>query len=118
MYWSSYKIFIQSFFAEGKPQQQQQRKGILGGFRFRKNKSASSSSAGAVSTIPPPSKPKVKKVHVPRANTNVLVLQLGTLGEETTMATGDPCYCSNCKAVLSAASNLEKMKDETMQWKW
>lgn len=104
-------------FTDSKPrQQQQQRKGILGGL-FRKNKSASSSSAGAVSASPP-SKPKVKKVHVPRANTNVLVLQLGTLGEETTMATGDPCYCSNCKAVLSASSNLEKMKDETMQWKW
>ena len=111
------KIINATIFAEGKPQQQQ-RKGILGGL-FRKNKSTSSSfnGASAVSTTPP-SKQKVKKVHVPRANTNVLVLQLGTLGEETTMATGDPCYCGNCKAVLSAASNLEKMKDGTMQWKW
>jgi len=84
---------------------------------FRKSKSNSASNASTVSTTPP-SKPKVKKVHVPRANTNVLVLQLGTLGEEVTMATGDPCYCSNCKAVISAMSKLEKMKDETMQWKW
>ena len=106
-----YTVII--FFSEGKPQQQQQ-KGKFGGLFRARNKSAKNT----VSAAAPPSKPKVKKVHVPRANTNVLVLQLGTLGEETTMATGDPCYCSNCKAVLSTASKLEKTKDETMEWKW
>ena len=77
--------------------------------------------SGPPSVPPPPSAPKAtakkKKVRVARANTNVLVLQLGTLAEESTMAT---YYCKNssCKAVLSTASKLEKAKDGTMTWKW
>jgi len=80
--------------------------------------------SGPPSAPPPPSAPKAvakkKKVRVARANTNVLVLQLGTLAEESSMATGDPYYCKNssCKAVLSTASKLEKAKDDTMTWKW
>lgn len=48
------------------------------------------------------------------ADTNILSLKLGSLSEVKDVATGDPCVCSGCNAMFSAASKLEPMALQTI----
>eukprot|EP01132_Coremiostelium_polycephalum_P003644 gene3644-4538_t len=50
------------------------------------------------------------KTRVKKSNTNVLLTKLGTLSDESSMATGDPIFCKSCKAVLSNINNFKEIK--------
>lgn len=63
----------------------------------------------AAPVVPPPprarkAKKKCGKVYRREADTNLISLKLGTLGEVVEVATGDPLYCSGCKAIFSSVS--------------
>lgn len=68
------------------------------------------------STAPP--KPKEEKtVKVPRSNRNALMLHLGALAKDPSLATGDPCFCTQCGAAVSSLSQLVASGKIT-SWKW
>lgn len=62
-------------------------------------------------------KKEEKKIKVERSNTNAVVLQLGNLGGSNNEVASTPCYCSNCRAVVSGLSTLESDDGKTT-WKW
>eukprot|EP00164_Ancoracysta_twista_P001050 GFYU01001370.1.p1 GENE.GFYU01001370.1~~GFYU01001370.1.p1 ORF type:complete len:986 (-),score=320.98 GFYU01001370.1:44-2566(-) len=51
-----------------------------------------------------------RKIRRKKANTNILSVSLGTIGDDATIATGDPQFCSKCNA---AVSSISKLKDES-----
>jgi hypothetical protein len=53
------------------------------------------------------------KTKVRGANTNVIGLELGKLGESAVVATGDAQYCENCKAMFNSLSVLNKQEENT-----
>ncbi|XP_077998423.1 circularly permutated Ras protein 1-like isoform X2 [Glandiceps talaboti] len=54
-----------------------------------------------------------------KGDSNVLVLSLGTLENEPEVVTGDPVFCKQCQAILSAMSELKasEEKDTSATWK-
>ncbi|XP_064623154.1 circularly permutated Ras protein 1-like [Lineus longissimus] len=59
----------------------------------------------------PRKKNKVRKTQM--ANANVIALRLGALSDDSRITTGDPVYCNNCPAILSAISQVK----EEHKWK-
>ena len=55
------------------------------------------------------------KLKVQQADTNVLLLSMGKLEDESDIATGDPVTCKKCRAVLSWVSSVTQDGDKT-QW--
>jgi len=51
-------------------------------------------------------------------DTNVVKVDLGTLGGEVTVATGDPKFCSKCLACLNAESELTAVEAEAFKCLW
>ncbi|KYQ91296.1 type A von Willebrand factor domain-containing protein [Tieghemostelium lacteum] len=65
-----------------------------------------------------PLKPTVvSKTRVKKANTNVLVTDLGSIAKESTIATGDPIFCKHCQSAFSNINQFEdiKLKDGQTQ---
>ena len=63
-------------------------------------------------------KPKEEKtVKVPRSSNNALVLHLGALAKDPSLASGDPCFCTQCGAAVSSLSQLTASGKIT-SWKW
>ena len=60
------------------------------------------------------------KTKVRGANTNVIGLELGKLGEAVVVATGDAQYCEKCKSMFNSLSVLNKQEENTnsMDRKW
>eukprot|EP01091_Cochliopodium_minus_P009235 TRINITY_DN222_c0_g3_i1.p1 TRINITY_DN222_c0_g3~~TRINITY_DN222_c0_g3_i1.p1 ORF type:complete len:714 (-),score=288.87 TRINITY_DN222_c0_g3_i1:43-2184(-) len=52
------------------------------------------------------------------ANTNVVGLELGKLGEQATVATGDAQFCEGCKSMLNSHSILSKKEENSIDKKW
>ena len=97
------------------------RKSFLGSL-FRKSSGATPTptedqSGEATPTATPPKPKEEKTVKVKRSKENALVLYLGALAKEPTLATGDPCFCSQCGAAVSCLSQLTAV-DTTTSWKW
>ncbi len=67
---------------------------------------------------PAPTSAKIKKLRFRQADTNVLKVDFGTLGEEASLATGDPVYCTGCKALFSSISQLKKNPIESKDDIW
>lgn len=57
------------------------------------------------------------KMKVQKADTNVLLLSMKDLEDESDIATGDPVTCKKCQAVLSCVSNITQEEDKT-KWIW
>ncbi|XP_071164093.1 circularly permutated Ras protein 1-like [Mytilus edulis] len=55
------------------------------------------------------------KMKVQKADTNVLLLSMKDLEDESDIATGDPVTCDKCQAVLSCVSKITQEEDKT---KW
>ena len=52
-----------------------------------------------------------QKRKVKTANTNVIGLELGKLGESATVATGDANFCEGCKSMFNSLSVIEEEKE-------
>ncbi len=59
-----------------------------------------------------------KKMAYRKADSNIVLLSLGTLENEPTVMTGDPVHCSKCKSVLSLISHLEAADEDDDGKKW
>ena len=57
------------------------------------------------------------KIKVTKADTNVLLLSMKTLEDESDIATGDAVHCKKCQAVLSCVSSVTQRKNKTI-WVW
>jgi hypothetical protein len=91
-------------------QQQQQRRSFMGMMSSMFGSRANSTAEMAVSTSdtrqkpkPRPARRKIRRRHV---DTNVVSVNLGSLTQDVTLATGDPVFCTHCKAGLSCFSAL------------
>jgi hypothetical protein len=62
-------------------------------------------------------KTKSKKVKVTSADTNVLLLSMKKLEDESDIATGDSVHCEKCQAVLSCVSSITQQEQTTI-WVW
>ncbi|EFA75947.1 type A von Willebrand factor domain-containing protein [Heterostelium album PN500] len=60
---------------------------------------------------PKPIKGKREKKLVKKANTNILNINLGTLSNEPTIATGDPLHCKGCDVIYSHINNFTEVKN-------
>ncbi|XP_038074150.1 circularly permutated Ras protein 1-like [Patiria miniata] len=63
---------------------------------------------------------KSKKMAYRKADSNIVLLPLGTLENEPTVVTGDPIHCSECQSVLSHVSKLDQAEadgDSNRKWK-
>ncbi|KAJ8309347.1 hypothetical protein KUTeg_014221 [Tegillarca granosa] len=72
-------------------------------------------SAVVESSTKPDVKPKIKKCK--KADTNVIMVSLGSLEDTVKIGTGDPIMCTKCQAVLSCMSKTEQNGDK-LNWKW
>ena len=59
-------------------------------------------------------KTKSKKVKVTSADTNVLLLSMKKLEDESDIATGDSVHCEKCQAVLSCVSSITQQEQTTI----
>lgn len=61
----------------------------------------------------PKTMPKIQKCSVPiqKLDTNVVNIRLDVLANDSEVATGDPNFCSNCRALLNSHSVLTKTAD-------
>lgn len=62
-------------------------------------------------------KTKSKKIKVSSADTNVLLLSMKKLEDESDIATGDSVHCEKCQAVLSCVSSITQQEQTTI-WVW
>ena len=64
-------------------------------------------------------RPKIKsnKIKVISADTNVLLLSMKKLEDESDIATGDSVHCEKCQAVLSCISSITQQEQTTI-WVW
>lgn len=63
-------------------------------------------------------KGKKERKKIKAANTNVICLELGGLGNAAEIATGDANYCQSCKSMLNSNSILTKFDDNIAKiWK-
>jgi hypothetical protein len=62
-----------------------------------------------------PTPAKLKKLRFRQADTNVVSVDFGTLGEEAQIATGDPVHCKQCQALFSAISKLNTNPENDSQ---
>jgi hypothetical protein len=53
---------------------------------------------------------------VPMVNTNVLSINLGELGKEQTVATGDCVFCQSCQAIFNSTSKITLSKGAQREW--
>jgi len=82
-----------------------------GGFRWP------FSSATPPAALPASAPPRIQqRTYRRRVDTNILNVNLGSLGGEVTVQTGEPQLCSNCGACLSAISPLTKGHKGTFDW--
>jgi len=65
---------------------------------------------------PAPRRASHRPVYRRRADTNVLNVNLGTLGGEVAVQTGEPQLCSSCGACLSSFSTLTKCGEDAYDW--
>ena len=65
----------------------------------------------------PSPKKKNKLVKVKKIDANVFALTLASLNQNMPLMSGDPVYCSQCDAVLSCISVLDKDEDKHI-WNW
>jgi hypothetical protein len=87
----------------------------------------------ALPTLPigylPPVNPNPPQVHIPPVlhlppqpiarplvNTNVLSINLGELGKEKTIATGDCVFCQSCQAIFNNTSKITLSKGAQREW--
>lgn len=54
------------------------------------------------------------KIKVKKADTNVLLLSMKTLEDESDIATGDSVHCEKCQAVLSCVSTVSQQEHKTI----
>lgn len=62
-----------------------------------------------------PYRPPQQPSH-PLVNTNVLSINLGELGKEKSIATGDCVFCQSCKAIFNSTSKITLSKGAQREW--
>lgn len=69
--------------------------------------------------VPQSSLPQINPfIHpiIPQVNTNILSINLGELGKEKSIATGDCVFCQGCKAIFNATSKITLSVGAEKQW--
>ena len=101
------------------------RRKSLFGRLFRKSSSPLASSADSSpidelesqSITQEPTQREEKAVKVKKNNSNAMVVHLSSLSQDPIPNTGDPWFCRECSAAVSALSQLTKI-GKTTSWKW
>jgi hypothetical protein len=65
----------------------------------------------------PVTAPEIEKRTVRSADTNVLLLSMKKLEDESDIAIDDPVHCEKCQAVLSCVSSITQQEQTTI-WVW